>query len=357
MISLRKFIYGGSPEPLETIPVERMGRRCCDSLEAYCDALSAFGESAHKAIPAALGDLSRNLAEMNRAINCSVDEAISPCVRDRLRTELSAWSDRAVRVHEENEREIKEIMAGVTRAAETIGQRDEKFGRQIGEITARLRGIAGLNELAPIRRSIVETTTALQTCVERLADENRLAISDLSAQVEHYRARLAEVEECAALDALTGLANRRAFERQLEQFIATGKPFSLIMIDLNDFKCVNDGFGHSAGDSLLTQFATDLKAQFRVTDFVGRWGGDEFVVLMDGGITEAEARAGRIRQWALGEYTLDAGGRKVKTNVSAAIGVVEWDKREAGRQLLDRADQKLYQAKSSKIDIPNLQPV
>jgi diguanylate cyclase (GGDEF)-like protein len=94
-----------------------------------------------------------------------------------------------------------------------------------------------------------------------------------------------------------------------------------------------------------------------VTDFVGRWGGDEFVVLMEGGITEAEARAGRIRQWALGEYTLDAGGRKVKTNVSAGIGVVEWDKGEAGRQLLDRADQKLYQAKSSKSDVPNLQPV
>ncbi|HXJ41158.1 MAG TPA: hypothetical protein VNH18_17885, partial [Bryobacteraceae bacterium] len=65
-----------------------------------------------------------------------------------------------------------------------------------------------------------------------------------------------------------------------------------------------------------------------------------------GGIEEAESRAARVRQWALGDYTLDAGTRKVKTLVSASLGVVEWDGAEPGRQLLDRADQKLYSGKN-----------
>lgn len=351
LISLRKLIYTAAAAPAPP-PSEQCHVPAVDIMGSYRDAMVAFGENAKRAVPAALGDMQRNLLELNKSLSAPPEGAVTSRARERLREELTAWSDRAVRLQEENEREIKEIMSGVTRAAEIIGKRDEKYGREISDITTRFRSIAGLNELAPIRRSIVETTTALQTCMERMADENRMAMSDLSAQVEHYRTRLAEVEESAALDPLTGVANRRSFERYLERCLQSAMPFSLMMLDLNDFKAVNDRFGHTAGDSLLTQFAADLRSQFRSTDFVGRWGGDEFVVIMAGGLVEAELRADRVRQWAMGEYTLDAGGRKVKTHVSACIGVVEWDKRETGLELLDRADKKLYVSKSSKTPSP-----
>lgn len=286
-----------------------------------------------------------NLKALSKAL--SDGPGIDVAVPFRVREELALWSERAVRIHDENELEIKEIITGVARAAETIGKRDEKYGLEIGEITARLRAIAELRELAPIRRSIVEGTSALQTCMEKMADDNKSVVSELSAQVEHYRAKLAEAEQSAAVDPLTGLANRRTFEAQLEAHIGGRRLFSLLMIDLNNFKAVNDTYGHVAGDHLLTQFATDLRAQFRETDLVGRWGGDEFVAIVDGGIGEAQLRAGRVLQWAVGEYTLDAGGRQVKSMVSAGIGVVEWDKRESGKQLLERADQKLYSVKTA----------
>lgn len=182
--------------------------------------------------------------------------------------------------------------------------------------------------------------------MDKLAEENKSAVTQLSAQVEHFRTKLAEVEETASLDPLTHLANRRSFEDHLERRILTRSVFSLIMLDLNGFKQVNDQLGHVAGDSLLTQFATELRNQFRASDLVGRWGGDEFVVIVDGGVVEAESRASRVRQWAFGEYPLDTGSRQVKVMVNAGMGVVEWNGKESGKQLLDRADQKLYASKA-----------
>jgi diguanylate cyclase (GGDEF)-like protein len=340
MISLRKHIDGaGTPDAAPPVKAPS------SVLAPYCEALLVFGQSAQKAVPGVGGELLRNLNELNARLEQGETSEVSETTRQSVRGELDRWADRALQYHDENEREIKEIMNVVGRAAESLGKRDERHGKEIGDLTSQLRSIADLKDLAPIRRSILDSTAALRACVEKMAEENKATVSQLSAQVEQYRAKLEESEKSATVDPLTGIANRRAFEQNLDQRIATGANFSLIMMDLNDFKSVNDRFGHLAGDSLLSQFATELRAQFRSSDLVGRWGGDEFVVIVDGGIAEANGRAGRIRQWALGEYTLDAGIRKVKTLVSASIGAVEWDGCETPTQLLARADQKLYTGK------------
>jgi diguanylate cyclase (GGDEF)-like protein len=124
--------------------------------------------------------------------------------------------------------------------------------------------------------------------------------------------------------------------------VAQGKPFCLIMIDLNDFKDVNDRFGHLAGDHLLKQLAVELRAQFTPPDMVGRWGGDEFVAIAAGLLKDGEERAERIRKWALGEYKVSGGESLVKIGVGASIGVVQWDGAETGLDLLARADQRVY---------------
>lgn len=359
MISLRKHIDGAGPTPVVAvapIPAQEPAPVVIGH-EGYCDLLLAVSDSATKAVPGVGNDLARDLKEIREQINADSGCVISPATRDRVRTDLDVWASKALQFHADNEREIKEIMNGVARAAESIGKRDEKYGRQVGDLTTRLRSIADMKDLAPIRRSILDTTAALKSCMDKLAEENKSAVTQLSAQVEHFRTKLAEVEEAAAQDSLTHLANRGAFERHLEERIRAGSVFSLIMMDLNGFKAVNDSWGHVAGDSLLTQFSAELRNQFRATDLVGRWGGDEFVVIVDGGIVEAESRASRVRQWAFGEYALDAGTRQVKVTVAAGMGVVEWNGRESGTELLDRADQKLYTSKArTKARTPDLVP-
>ncbi len=348
MISLRKHIDGAGPLPpvtLPPIPAQEHAPVLVNQ-EAWCELLAVVSDANNKAVPGVGIDLARGLKEIREKVMAEGGSDISPATRDRVRTDLDVWACKALQFHADNEREIKEIMSGVARAAESIGKRDQKYGRQVGDLTSRLRSIADMKDLAPIRRSILDTTAALKSCMDKLAEENKSAVTELSAQVEHFRAKLAEAEEAAAQDSLTRLANRGAFERHMEERIRAGSVFSLIMMDLNGFKLVNDSWGHVAGDSLLTQFSAELRNQFRATDLVGRWGGDEFVVIVDGGIVEAESRASRVRQWAFGEYVLDAGTRQVKVTVAAGMGVVEWDGRESGTELLDRADQKLYSSKA-----------
>jgi diguanylate cyclase (GGDEF)-like protein len=229
----------------------------------------------------------------------------------------------------------------VARAAESVSQRDQKYAREMGDHMGRLSLIAEVNDLALVRRSVIESTRALKACIEKMAEDSKTALLELTDQVSEYRARLEESERIAATDSLTGLANRRGFEKQLEARVTAGTPFCLIMLDLNDFKEVNDRFGHLAGDELLRQFAVELRAQFMPFDTVGRWGGDEFVVITEGALKDAEEKADRVRKWALGDYKIS----DAKTRVGASIGVVERNGAETGLELLARVDRRVYEGK------------
>jgi len=133
--------------------------------------------------------------------------------------------------------------------------------------------------------------------------------------------------------------------------ISWRQTFCLAILDLNGFKRINDVHGHVAGDDLLKQFASELKARVRDTDTVGRWGGDEFVVVVDADLEEAQIRMDRIREWVFGDYNIDSGKDIVQVTLKASIGIAEWDKKESAVELLARADQKMY-AEKKVVSIP-----
>jgi diguanylate cyclase (GGDEF)-like protein len=121
----------------------------------------------------------------------------------------------------------------------------------------------------------------------------------------------------------------------------------MTMLDLNGFKQVNDTYGHLAGDNLLKQFATELRSASRSTDVVGRWGGDEFIVVLDGGLAEARPHIERLQKWVFGEYTIQVGPGAPKVSMDAAIGLVEWQPGETLKEVLGRADAAMYQEKTA----------
>ena len=123
------------------------------------------------------------------------------------------------------------------------------------------------------------------------------------AGVEHADQKLfdivAEAEELAATDGLTGLMNRRAFQESLDTAIARARrnqtPGALIYVDLDNFKAINDTYGHETGDNVLTEVAQILTSRSRTYDLVARIGGDEFVVWLDGvEFSVAKRRAGEL---------------------------------------------------------------
>lgn len=158
-----------------------------------------------------------------------------------------------------------------------------------------------------------------------------------------------EALQTAMKDPLTGLGSRAALENSLSRDLGLAKrhchPFSLLIVDIDKFKGVNDKYGHSAGDAVLKEVAQAIAAAARQTDQAFRYGGEEFVVLLektdeDGAITIAE----RIRR-NIEKLVPSYQGKKIPT--TASIGVATVGKNDSTEALFDRADQALYHAKNN----------
>ena len=149
-------------------------------------------------------------------------------------------------------------------------------------------------------------------------------------------------------DPLTGLANRRAFfnegDRLLERCRRSKSPCSVVALDLDRFKSINDTFGHSTGDRVLEVFAAVVARQLRPADLVGRLGGEEFgVVLPRTHVREAGEIGDRIRT-AFSDAAFSVDGRDVAATLSAGVAVAFGDERTIA-EVLERADAALYRAK------------
>jgi diguanylate cyclase (GGDEF)-like protein len=156
------------------------------------------------------------------------------------------------------------------------------------------------------------------------------------------------VEQQALVDGLTGLANRRQLEQQLSSALARAErqhgPVALIMADLDDFKQINDEHGHAAGDDVLRQFAQVLQEAVREMDVPGRWGGEEFaVVLPDADAEGAAVVAERVRSALERRTLLTPEGEAIA--VTASLGVAAYPESSSGEMLLEAADDALYRAK------------
>jgi diguanylate cyclase (GGDEF)-like protein len=156
------------------------------------------------------------------------------------------------------------------------------------------------------------------------------------------------VERQALVDGLTGVANRRHCEDALTTEIARaerlGTPFTLVLADLDDFKAVNDAHGHATGDDVLREFASVLRATVRDSDLAGRWGGEEFLLLLPGADAAGGAQlADRIRA-ILSERSFLGRDGEVLT-VTCSFGVAQHRDGEGERALFAAADRALYRAK------------
>jgi two-component system cell cycle response regulator len=155
--------------------------------------------------------------------------------------------------------------------------------------------------------------------------------------------------EMAITDVLTGLHNRRYMESHLaalvEQAGARGKPLTVLVLDIDFFKSVNDTYGHDAGDDVLREFALRLKKSIRGIDLACRYGGEEFVVAMpDTDSTVAAMVAERLRRRIAAEpFKINQGERAVEVTIS--VGLAALGEADTAAGLLKRADQALYRAK------------
>lgn len=201
-------------------------------------------------------------------------------------------------------------------------------------------------------REIVKFLVGIST--KALNDTQKLQSNLTEAQVQTnaLKQRLAAAERLASVDSLTGVANRRHFQSYLEQAVAESheryRPLSLIILDIDHFKKVNDTFGHANGDAVIQQTAEVMTKSVRPTDFVARFGGEEFALILKNTPTgNALEVAERIRaKIAATRFVSPSTGKDIGP-ITASLGLAEIIDGEAPAKLIERADHQLYRAKSN----------
>ena len=181
--------------------------------------------------------------------------------------------------------------------------------------------------------------------------------SEISKTNEALIQTQAQLEEIASRDYLTKIYNRQKFESFLEYEIKKldryeNGTFSILLVDIDHFKQVNDSYGHLKGDSVLQDFAKILKLSSRKSDVVARWGGEEFIVLLPHTNTEeAIFVAEKIRS------TVEVYDFKDNLILTCSIGISQYHKNDTKREIFNRADNALYKAKAlgrNRIEIETL---
>jgi len=204
------------------------------------------------------------------------------------------------------------------------------------ELEQAVRGLVGLVLIFNLY------TIYQQILIKRLRGQ-------LAEQIEMMaglRLRANEYHQLAMVDALTGLYNRRFAEQRLlaetDRSKRYGHPLTVLLIDLNDFKRINDRHGHLAGDLVLKEFAKRLSRSVRVSDIPVRMGGDEFLVVLP------ECPEDQIPGLIKRLTGLEVEYRGASISVRFSAGAAGFDPRETPEQMLERADQALYAQKAGE---------
>jgi diguanylate cyclase (GGDEF)-like protein len=184
-----------------------------------------------------------------------------------------------------------------------------------------------------------------------LSDEHRLRVKDSVTQAAPVLANirnLAIAQLRAATDSLTGLPNARAVQDTLKLLVAQASrmiwPLGAVLLDLDHFKNINDTFGHGVGDEVLAAVGVALQSTVRESDFVGRYGGEEFIMLLPDADRETVVKVAERVRTAIADITVLGGDSAV--SASFGVAVFPEDAPDAAR-LLRNADRALYRAKAN----------
>ena len=182
-----------------------------------------------------------------------------------------------------------------------------------------------------------------QALIERAL---RYAAEAEQRMADHMQ-RIVQLENLSSTDPLTGLLNRRGFENHLSLTLARARRYgetgAIAYLDLDDFKSINDSYGHTAGDEILKSVARTLTGAVRQTDIVGRLGGDEFAVVLVNTVWRDAAKRARTLRWRLNATGIVHRGHDIPLQVS--IGVEPYGADDLVADLIHRADMAMYYVK------------
>ena len=224
---------------------------------------------------------------------------------------------------------------GVTPAAPAGGAAPTAPANPGDQVKQTLRGIPAHELTERVREALVTLMSEVES---------------LRRELDRSQQRILELEKLADTDTLSPIANRRAFVRELARVMSYAEryavPTSLLFFDVNDLKIINDTYGHPGGDAALMHVADTLVSNVRVSDVVGRLGGDEYAVILTHATEEqAQVKADSLSK-AIAERPAMFGDKMIP--VSASVGVYSFGPGETPLDVLAKADAAMYRRKQAR---------
>jgi diguanylate cyclase len=295
--------------------------------------------------------LDRQMCALFRALEAPFDLPALAQAERALRDAIIRQGTVRRSVHESHQA-LKSMIALFIDRLGSLADETGQFHGQIERYVERISGAADLDELGAILAEVLQDTRAMEASARRShreLQEARQRAEEAEERIRHLEAQLALAAENAREDLLTGALNRvglaEAWQREAARADRHGAPLAVAMLDVDNFKQLNDTWGHQAGDEALRALAQTMRHSLRPTDVVARYGGEEFVLLLpETELEEAATVLARLQRELTKNIFLHDQRRPI---VTFSAGVTLRRLGEDDNAVLGRADKALYQAKQA----------
>lgn len=316
-----------------------------DQLGALCQELTASLTDLAEDDSWAQGQCDAMRVKLEEGLTARGVKAVSALLRDTRERQG------ALRAEREKAREaLKTLINRMLSELGELGSQTGRFHESVGRYADVIEKADSLESLAGVVREMVEETRTVQALVQqtqsRLQEEHSRA-SELSSRVNELEGELRRLSSEVSTDQLTQIANRRgllqAFDAERSRVEREDVPLAVGLLDIDNFKRLNDELGHSAGDEALRSLAAVVSKSLRPSDMVARYGGEEFVVLLPATpVDEGQQILTRLQRSLSGGLFMH---EQKQVFVTFSAGVTAYRTGESIEAALERADQALYEAK------------
>jgi diguanylate cyclase (GGDEF)-like protein len=322
------------------------------SLSLFLDRLlGVLMDRAPEAMPESMASFREHLQIYRREITVAPPPAGLAATLEGCLKRCDAYLQESHGYHADREAELAEVVAILREGIAAMAGESNKLHDHVLSSSERVGGMLGLDDLRQIRREVSVELAGLRTAVVEKQKRDDAAQAQLAARVTTLQNRLQKAEAQATIDPLTELPNRGHFDRAIMRMMTTASlansPLSLAMVDVDNFKQINDQHGHQIGDRVIVATGQWLVNAVRHTDLVARYGGEEFAVLMpDAPLGAAETRVRHaLEGLSRTAFEYEAGDARVVVRWTASCGVGQLSKGETEASFVRRADEALYEAK------------